>query len=98
MIKRLMKEYNTKEHLTPEELREPVIDYNKVYTYADYLKLEIDEMIEIIRGKIFRMSPAPKIKHQAITRNIIGNLYSTLKGQKCQVFNSPVDVVHRCHT
>ena len=88
-----MNEYKTKDQHTPEELREPAIDYDKVYTYADYLKLEIDEMIEIIRGKIFRMSPAPKIKHQAITRNIIGNLYSCLKGKKCQFFNAPVDVV-----
>jgi hypothetical protein len=50
-----MKEYKTIEDTETDEAKVPVIDYNKVYTYGDYLKLEIDEMVEIIRGKIFRM-------------------------------------------
>ena len=66
-----MKEYKTIEDRDTNEFKEPTIDYQKVYTYADYLKLEIDEMVEIIRGKILRMSPAPRIKHQ----NINGNIY-----------------------
>jgi len=50
-----MKEYKTQDETKIDEAKEPTIDYNKVYTYGDYLKLEIDEMVEIIRGKIFRM-------------------------------------------
>ena len=65
-----MKEYKTQEDSKIDESNEPTIDYNKVYTYGDYLKLEIDEMVEIIRGKIFRMSPAPRINHQTINGNI----------------------------
>ena len=88
-----MHDYKTIDNNPQEEANEPTMDYNKVYTYSDYLKLEIEEMVEIIRGKIFRMSPAPRTNHQAITRNIVGNLYSVLKGKSCQVFNAPIDVV-----
>ncbi|MBK9736420.1 MAG: Uma2 family endonuclease [Saprospiraceae bacterium] len=88
-----MKHYKSHHDNTQDEVNEPIYDYDKVYTYADYLKLEFEEMVEIIRGKIFRMSPAPKTNHQAITRNIIGNLYVALKGKQCQVFNAPIDIV-----
>lgn len=37
-----MKDYKTEEFKEADKAKEPVIDYNKVYTYADYLKLEID--------------------------------------------------------
>jgi Uma2 family endonuclease len=75
------------------EAKEPVIDYNKVYTYADYLKLEIDEMVEIIRGKIFRMSPAPRTNHQMICLNIASMIHQQLKGKNCNVFHAPFDIV-----
>ncbi|MBC7885646.1 MAG: Uma2 family endonuclease [Saprospiraceae bacterium] len=88
-----MKDYKTIEESKIDEIAEPVIDYNKVYTYGDYLKLEIDEMVEIIRGKIFRMSPAPRVKHQSISMNISNIIFNVLKGKTCKVFNAPVDVV-----
>ncbi|MBK8517480.1 MAG: Uma2 family endonuclease [Saprospiraceae bacterium] len=88
-----MNDFRTHDDETTDEIREPVIDYNKVYTYGDYLKLEIEEMVEIIRGKIFRMSPAPKVNHQAISRNIVSNLYLALKGKACQVYHAPIDIV-----
>ena len=44
------------------ELKEPAITYGKHYTYRDYLDFTFDEMVEIIRGKIFRMSPAPSFR------------------------------------
>lgn len=88
-----MKEYKTIENTNTDEAKEPAIDYNKVYTYADYLKLEIDEMVEIIRGKIFRMCAAPRTKHQIINGNIYYRLRQQLEGQNCKVFNAPIDVV-----
>jgi Uma2 family endonuclease len=88
-----MKEYKTIENTETEEAKEPVIDYGKVYTYADYLKLEIDEMVEIIRGKIFRMCAAPRTKHQIINGNIYYRLREQLDGKICKVFNAPIDVV-----
>ena len=88
-----MKEYKTQEDSKIDESNEPTIDYNKVYTYGDYLKLEIDEMVEIIRGKILRMSPAPKVKHQTISINLSSKIYNALKGKTCKVYNAPIDVV-----
>jgi Uma2 family endonuclease len=88
-----MKEYKTIEGPDTDELKEPTFDYQKVYTYADYLKFEIDEMVELIRGKVFRMSPAPRIKHQGINGNLFGVIHTYLKRKNCKVFNAPVDVV-----
>ncbi len=88
-----MKEYKTKDESIIDKVKEPTIDYNKVYTYADYLKLEIEEMVEIIRGRIFRMSPAPRTNHQAISGNIYSAIHQKLKGKPCKVFHAPIDIV-----
>ena len=88
-----MQEYKTKDETILDQLNEPTFDYGKVYTYADYLKLEIEEMVEIIRGKIFRMSPAPKTNHQAINGNIYYRLRQKLEKHTCKVFNAPIDIV-----
>ena len=37
------------------------------YTYADYLQWNFEEQVELIRGKIFKMSPAPTPRHQQIS-------------------------------
>jgi Uma2 family endonuclease len=75
------------------EANEPAFDYSQSYTYGDYLKFDIEEMVEIIRGKIFWMSSAPRIKHQGISGNLFATIHSMLKGKSCKVFNSPVDIV-----
>jgi Uma2 family endonuclease len=75
------------------EANEPVFDYSQSYTYGDYLKFEIEEMVEIIRGKIFRMSPAPRVKHQKISGNLYFKLMQNLKNTTCFVFYAPVDIV-----
>ncbi len=46
------------------------LDLNKTYTYADYLKWYFEERIELIKGKIFKMSPAPNTYHQLISGNL----------------------------
>jgi Uma2 family endonuclease len=74
-------------------LNEPDVNYGYEYTYADYLKFEFEEMVELIKGKIFPMSPAPRSKHQLINGNIFGPLWSFLKNKKCQVFIVPFDVI-----
>ena len=53
---------------------------NGLYTYADYLRWEIKDRLEILKGKIFKMSPAPAISHQIVSRNLTGELYSYFKG------------------
>ncbi|NUM30867.1 MAG: Uma2 family endonuclease [Bacteroidetes bacterium] len=73
------------------KVEEPDFEYG-IYSYADYLKWTLDEQVEIIKGKIFKMSPAPKRIHQKISINIASNLYNFLKGKKCQVYDAPFDV------
>ncbi len=68
------------------------LDINKVYTYADYYKWKFEERIELIKGRIFKMSPAPTSAHQVISREVSGLLWQFLRGKSCQFFSAPFDV------
>ena len=68
------------------------LDLDKTYSYADYLKWEFEERLELIKGKIFKMTPAPNTFHQVVAGNTYGYLWSFLKGKSCQVFSAPFDV------
>ena len=68
------------------------LDLDKTYTYADYLKWQFDEYVELIRGKIVKMSPTPSSSHQSVNGNLHGEIYKYLKGKSCKVFSSPFDV------
>jgi Uma2 family endonuclease len=49
-------------------------------------------MVELIRGKIYKMSPAPGRLHQEISGELFRQLANYLKGKKCKVFSAPFDV------
>jgi Uma2 family endonuclease len=68
------------------------LDMNKVYSYADYYSWRLKERIELIKGKIFRMSPAPSLTHQKISVRLSSVWYNYLKGKNCNVFAAPFDV------
>jgi Uma2 family endonuclease len=68
------------------------LDASKTYTYADYLKWAFDERLELIKGKIFKMTPAPNSMHQRQSGVIYAELYNCLKGKPCEVFFAPFDV------
>ncbi|MBK8389629.1 MAG: Uma2 family endonuclease [Saprospiraceae bacterium] len=74
-------------------VQDPAEDFGIEYTYADYLKFEFEEMVELIRGKIFRMSPAPKTIHQKVSGNLLGIFWQYLKQRECQVFHAPFDII-----
>jgi Uma2 family endonuclease len=67
-------------------------DLNLSYTYADYLKWDLPEMVELIRGKIYEMSPAPSSGHQRVSGNLFVAISLFLKKKKCEVFAAPFDV------
>lgn len=69
------------------------IDLAKSYTYADYLTWKFQERIELIFGKIFKMSPAPTSQHQHISVVISSSMYNFVKGKQCKVFTAPFDVI-----
>ena len=47
-----------------EVLKFEDLNLEGTYTYADYLLWKFQERLELIKGKIFKMSPAPSRKHQ----------------------------------
>lgn len=42
------------------------LDINQTYSYADYLTWQFDEFVELIKGKIFSMSPVPYLRDKYI--------------------------------
>ena len=68
------------------------LDLSKSYTYADYLTWQFQERVELIKGKLFKMSPAPKRKHQSCVVNLVNEIHSFLKGHSCKVYIAPFDV------
>ena len=66
---------------------------NGIYTYADYLMWNIKDRVEILKGKIFKMSPAPTISHQGISFNLSGLFFMYFHNKPCKAFASPFDVV-----
>lgn len=69
-----------------------VLDANKIYTYADYLTWQVQERLELIKGRLFKMSPAPMRYHQELSGALFGEFRNYLKGKPCKVFHAPFDV------
>ncbi|MDX2194813.1 MAG: Uma2 family endonuclease, partial [Cytophagales bacterium] len=68
------------------------LDLTKQYTYADYLTWWFDERVELIKGYIKKMSPAPSNKHQMVSGNIFRELSVYLSKKTCKVYHAPYDV------
>ncbi len=70
------------------------LDFTKQYTYTDYLTWHFKERVELIKGWIKKMSPAPKRKHQKISGNIFGYIWNFVRLNKklCQIYEAPFDV------
>ena len=68
------------------------LDLTKTYTYADYFKWKFAQRVELIKGKIFKMGPAPNTSHQRLVGAIYLRLANFLDKQPCSVFVAPFDV------
>jgi Uma2 family endonuclease len=68
------------------------LDLNATYTYADYLTWTFSERIELFKGKIFKMSPAPSRKHQDYASNLYRIIDRYLDNTQCKVYFAPFDV------
>jgi Uma2 family endonuclease len=76
----------------PDTVNEPEAEYG-LYSYADYLTWQFEEVVELIKGKIFKKAAAaPKRIHQRVSVKLVSRLYHFLEGQKCQVYDAPFDV------
>ena len=68
------------------------LDLTKSYTYSDYLKWHFKERVELIRGFIAKMSPAPNLSHQRVSANLSGCLYINFRKNSREFFAAPFDV------
>src|SRR5690554_6751776 len=82
-----------------DEVKEPFSEYLPTgqaggrYSYADYLTWQMEEMVELIKGKVFRSAAAaPRRIHQEISGKVFARLFNFLEGKQCQVYQAPFDV------
>lgn len=68
------------------------LDVNKKYNYAEYLTWRFKVAVELIKGKLFILSPAPASRHQKIARNLVGKLLPFFDDHQCNMFFAPFDV------
>ncbi len=76
-----------------KSVQEPAISYDQIFTYADYLKFDFEYMVELIRGRIFKMTPAPNSWHQEILGDLHVEFRKCFDGHPCKVYFAPFDVV-----
>jgi len=72
-----------------QEVAEP--DPSLTYTYADYYQWRFLERLELLRGRIFRLTAA-NTRHQRLVMKLGFGLYGFLKGKTCQAFVAPFDI------
>ncbi len=80
-----------------EEVNEPILDYGQLnldayYNYSDYLRWLFEERVELIKGKIFKMSPGPNRRHQETFGNLIYQFKDFFLKHPCRVYGAPFDV------
>lgn len=67
-------------------------DLAGTYSAADYLSWKLDELVELIRGKVYKMSAAPNTNHQRISRELQAVFYDFFVNRQCELFDAPFDV------
>ncbi|MDO5614985.1 MAG: Uma2 family endonuclease [Cruoricaptor ignavus] len=68
------------------------LDLDKSYTYADYLLWKLKERVELFKGKVFKMSPAPARIHQKILLNLTRVFDVHFRQKPCELYFAPFDV------
>jgi Uma2 family endonuclease len=68
------------------------LDLTKQYSYSDYLLWQFSERVELIKGFIMKMSPAPNRFHQRVSQNLSGLFYIKFRKHSCNVYAAPFDV------
>ena len=68
------------------------LDLTKQYTYADYLTWQFEDRLELIKGWIYKMSPAPKRKHQSVSGNLFFDMKSYFNRCGCKIYEASFDV------
>lgn len=69
-----------------------LLDLSQSYSYTDYLQWRFKERVELIKGKVFKMSPAPRRVHQEISRYLVRQLDAFFYDDPCKLYFAPFDV------
>lgn len=68
------------------------LDLTKQYAYSDYLLWQFSERVELIKGFVKKMSPAPSSNHQVIAKNITFKFLIYFEHKPCSLYFAPFDV------
>ena len=68
------------------------LDLSKRYSYTDYFRWKFQERVELFKGFIHKMSPAPSPKHQLIFGKLFLKFGNFFLNKTCKVFAAPFDV------
>ena len=69
------------------------LDLTKQYTFSDYMLWQFNDRVELLRGFINKMSPAPNRRHQDLSINLSTSLLNKFrKATTCKVYAAPFDV------
>jgi Uma2 family endonuclease len=68
------------------------LDFAKTYSYADYLTWRFQERLEIFKGRLFKMSPAPSTSHQKVSMKLTKFILQKFSNHPCNLFAAPFDV------
>ncbi len=69
-----------------------LLDFSKIYSYADYLRWKFQERVELIRGYISKMCPAPTFVHQKTALRLVRQLDPYFARKHCEMLFAPFDV------
>ncbi|MFT3947715.1 MAG: Uma2 family endonuclease [Agriterribacter sp.] len=68
------------------------LDLSGRYSYADYFRWKFKERVELLRGWIHKMSPAPGMAHQSVSLKLTLKIGNYFEKKACKVFAAPFDV------
>ena len=72
-------------------VEDAMAEYGGGYTYADYYSWKIQERLELLKGRIFKMS-APNRIHQEVSGKLYYAIAGFLKHKTCKVYSAPFDI------
>ena len=92
-----MKKYKEEEEIEESKAEEPITEYgqldeNGFYTYWDYMKWKFTDRVELIKGRIRKMSPGPNRMHQEVSRDLTKNFFKCMEKAPCSFYIAPFDV------
>jgi Uma2 family endonuclease len=71
----------------------PALAPDERFTYRHYRTWPDSERWELIDGRAWAMSPAPKRRHQKLSGRLFSKLFTFLEGKPCDVYEAPFDVL-----